>query len=192
MAGEQYCEYVRASGAGLLFLHPKIRQEDLIAEINALVPTATNAPLALRAMQVPSRRMIAMPGTLAFAPTQVQLVDLVQFAMALRKPNPLRLAIVVSAWDRVELGTDPAEWVKTQLPLLHQYLTVHSDTISTRCFGISAQGGDFGVQGEAEKLRATGTPSSRILVCDGQYQGSDIARPLTWLLQHSHNASANS
>ena len=51
------------------------------------------------------------------SPTQVQLVDVLQF-MAVRDyfRAPFRLAIVVSAWDRIRNNRRPLSWVATELP----------------------------------------------------------------------------
>src|ERR1700756_2353667 len=58
------------------------------------------------------------------APTQVQLVDLLQL---LREDpldvGPRRLAVMLSAWDKArEEGLEPNEYLESKLPLLAQYL----------------------------------------------------------------------
>ncbi len=63
------------------------------------------------------------------APTQVQLVDLLQL---LRAPpldiGPRRLAVMLSAWDKVSAeGMTPAAYLEAKLPLLAQYLRRGAD-----------------------------------------------------------------
>ncbi len=79
------------------------------------------------------------------SPTQVQLVDVLQF-MATRsyfKP-PFRMAVVISAWDRIT-PTDrrPAEWIATELPLLKQFFESNDQTFEVSFYGVSAQGGRY-------------------------------------------------
>jgi len=79
------------------------------------------------------------------SPTQVQLVDILQF-MAARNDfrRPFRLAIVVSAWDRiVHNNRKPSEWISTELPLLKQFLDSNDDLFAVAFFGISAQGARY-------------------------------------------------
>lgn len=78
------------------------------------------------------------------APTQVQLVDVLQF-MAGRSyfQPPFRLAIVVSAWDRIPQNRRPSDWIATELPLLKQFLESNEDLFEVSFYGISAQGGRY-------------------------------------------------
>ncbi|MDU8605534.1 TRAFAC clade GTPase domain-containing protein [Pseudomonas syringae group sp. 247E2] len=127
------------------------------------------------------------------APTQVQLVDLLQ----LLRTDPLdigprKLAIIFSAWDKAEdEGLSPQEFLAEKLPLLAQYLTCDSDDWSWQVYGISAQGGDYdntddGARpcDDAERLRGLDSPSLRIkLVKKDQESSNDITEPLAWLMK---------
>jgi hypothetical protein len=76
------------------------------------------------------------------APTQVQLIELLQFIVAQEyfRP-PFKLAVVVSAWDMlVGLGNSPKHWVSSQLPMLSQYLESNELTFQPSFYGLSAQG----------------------------------------------------
>lgn len=76
--------------------------------------------------------------------TQVQLVDLLQILIALRKrADGLRVAVVISAWDLINPALTPDGWLDRRLPLLSQFLRANSDWISSEIFGVSAQGGDL-------------------------------------------------
>lgn len=126
------------------------------------------------------------------APTQVQLVDLLQL---LRKPpldtGPRRLAIILSAWDKAcgeELS--PQAYLEAKLPLLAQYLQRGADGWNWRIYGLSAQGGDYdstdpGAQRkpEAEMLRNLDRPSTRIRLLGDKDETHDLTEPLAWLIE---------
>ena len=79
------------------------------------------------------------------APTEVQLVELLQLLRcnALRA-RASRVAIMLSAWDKVEdEGLDPETFLARELPLLDQYLRQGTDSWDFRIYGLSAQGGDY-------------------------------------------------
>ena len=125
------------------------------------------------------------------APTQVQLVDLLQL---LRLP-PLDtgsrfLALVLSAWDRARgEGLTPETYFGAKLPLLRQYLCSGADGWNWRVYGLSAQGGEYdtgeaGGQGlcEAEGLRNLDRPSDRIQLIGPAGTTQDLTTPLAWLM----------
>lgn len=128
------------------------------------------------------------------APTQVQLVDLLQHMM--RKPldrGPRRIAVMIGAWDQVEdEGLSPNEFQAAKLPLLDQYLKSGRDGWTFRTYGLSAQGGEFDENDEnnsdakarkdANRLRELDVLSKRIrLVADGS-ETHDLTEPLEWLM----------
>lgn len=126
------------------------------------------------------------------APTQVQLVDLLQLLRV--RPldaGPRRLTIMLSAWDKVEAeGLAPREFLEAHLPLLAQYLLQGTDGWDWRVYGLSAQGGDYDpVEDGADKtqsaaeLRKLDHPSTRIrLLIEGQAETHDLTEPLAWLM----------
>ena len=126
------------------------------------------------------------------APTQVQLVDLLQL---LRRPpldtGPRRLAIMLSAWDKASgERLSPQAYLEAKLPLLNQYLQRGADGWNWRIYGLSAQGGDYDrtdpnaqLMPEAEKLRNLDSPSERIRLVDGEAETHDLTRPLAWLME---------
>ena len=126
------------------------------------------------------------------APTQVQLVDLLQ--MLRRSPldnGPRRLAIMLSAWDKASgEGRSPQVYFQDKLPLLAQYLECGADDWTWRIYGLSAQGGEYdqiesGTEcgREAEELRNLPCPSTRIRLLDGESETNDLTRPLAWLME---------
>ena len=125
------------------------------------------------------------------APTQVQLVDLLQL---LRMP-PLdvgrrRLAVMLSAWDKARgEALTPEGYLETKLPLLNQYLCRGADGWTWRVYGLSAQGGEYDKADEdaervpkAEELRALDLPSTRIQLVGSEGETHDLTEPLAWLM----------
>ena len=107
--------------------HPIIHPNSItlplrIAEVDdlaALIDDEVADDVAVSATIAPP----AAPWDIEKAPTQVQLVELLQFLM--RRPHfkpPFRLAIAISAWDLVAPSKVPPEdWIANQLPLLRQF-----------------------------------------------------------------------
>jgi hypothetical protein len=124
------------------------------------------------------------------APTQVKIVDLLQMLMSGDLDiGGRRLALLISAWDKVEGdGLTPAEILESKLPLLHQYLRHGRDPWTWHVWGLSAQGGVYEDPEknesfpETDKLRDLERPSDRIKVVDGLADSSDITKPLEWLI----------
>ncbi|WP_122425544.1 TRAFAC clade GTPase domain-containing protein [Pseudomonas viridiflava] len=124
------------------------------------------------------------------APTQVRIVDLLQMLMSGELDiGERRLALLISAWDRVE-GEEltPAEILDSKLPLLSQYLRSSRDPWIWKVWGLSAQGGEYEDPEKADnfpetdKLRDLERASDRIKVLDGSTVTSDITKPLEWLI----------
>lgn len=115
------------------------------------------------------------------SPTEVVLVDLLQMIDSARTPvSRLRVAVVISAWDRVEAEQlEPAEWLAQRLPLLSQFLEANEDRYEWRVYGVSAQGGDP-IQ-DAQRLRAM-LPPERIKVVGSGASLHDITAPVRWLI----------
>lgn len=125
-----------------------------------------------------------------FAPTQVQLVDMLR---CLQTPpldaGPRRLAVILSAWDQVEAeGVSPDRFLEMHLPLLHQYLAHGLGAgWELRVFGVSAQGAEYDdVEGAstvaAERMREMEVPSQRIKVVAEEATSHDLTEPVYWLL----------
>ena len=125
------------------------------------------------------------------APTQVQLVDILQL-MQTHPLNigPRRLAVMLSAWDKVkDEGLKPQTYVEAKLPLLSQYLRNGADRWTSRIYGLSAQGGDYDPAEEnavpipaAENLRNLDRASTRIQLIGPDFETHDLTEPLAWLM----------
>ncbi len=181
------------SGQGiLLFIHAdRIKMPGWVAEEAAykleaeqqgkpteVAATDTEAGTASPSVEAPN-----IPWHPRLAPTQVQVVDLMQL---LRKPpldiGPRRVVVMLSAWDLVaDEGLSPQDFLCQKLPLLHQYLEYGVDRWTYRVCGLSAQGGDYAT--EAESLCAENIPSKRIRLINGTEVSHDITEPLVWLME---------
>jgi hypothetical protein len=121
-------------------------------------------------------------------PLQVQLVDLLQ---SLRHPpfnkSPLKVAVIVSAWDLAkETATDADRWLAGRYPLLHQFLNNNEGIVDVRVYGVSAQGGQLSKKDtepgkDRERLLSVTPPSKRIEIVGPGAAEHDLSRPLFWL-----------
>jgi hypothetical protein len=129
-----------------------------------------------------------------FAPTQVQLVELLQLLhTAPLDVGSRRVAIALSAWDKVEPeGLTPSAFLAQKLPLLHQYLEHGPLASRWRVYGISAQGGDYEpLEGsraswsreDVERVRALDKPSDRIKITSDIVESRDLTEPIAWLTE---------
>lgn len=127
----------------------------------------------------------ATPWDPAIAPTQVILVDLLQgLVRRMGRRGPLRLALVVSAWDVISgEHLPPDDWISRRLPLLSQYLRANVDVFQLNVFGISAQGGSLVT--DRDRLLEIATPSDRVQVVCANESSTDISWPVRWLLEES-------
>lgn len=145
-----------------------------------------------RAMGLPVPDGEAVKWHPRLAPTQVQLVDLLQL---LRRPpldiGPRRLVVMLSAWDKARgEGLTPEAYLAAKLPLLDQYLHREADGWTWRVYGVSAQGGEYDPieEGaarvpEAEQLRNLDKPSTRIQLVGVGTETHDLTEPLAWLMR---------
>jgi hypothetical protein len=177
---EEYDQLLQDAVGGLLFVHPagiteptRIDVADiLIAEIGGDGGVVTNSSLP------------ATPWDADLAPTQVQLVDLLQFVAAHEartKRSTLRLGIMISAWDLVEgEGRRPREWFSRRLPLLAQYLKANAERFESRVFGVTAQGGEL--PRDKERLQMFTEHSKRIRIIEEIEESHDLTSPIRWVM----------
>jgi len=180
----------------LLFVHPEKVVEPLtVAEVQQLAATAFNGVLGHGDRLELSAQEILDDGESALAssanewdpehaPTQVQLVGLLQFLEPfLVSKQPIRIAVIISAWDQVPkvdgLPT-PQAWIEARLPYLDQYLRSNCELFTVRVYGVSAQGGSF--KGDTSQLAAVQPASRRIIIEGPNCSPNDITEPIRWAL----------
>jgi hypothetical protein len=116
------------------------------------------------------------------SPTQVQLVELLQFIE--QQPhleNIRRVAVLVSAWDLVRARyNSPQDWFAKRLPLLDQYLKANHERFPPRVYGVSAQGGPL--DGDISRLQQYEHQSERIQIVGEGCAPHDITAPVKWVM----------
>lgn len=177
-----YDRLVRDAHGLILFVHPdRLQPGYTIPEVEAgaaLIRGANasaNAPVAESQGQTPWEPRLA--------PTQVVLIDLLQFILDDPCFVPaLRVSTVISAWDLVKAeAKTPTRWLSDYLPLLDQFILTNRARIENRTFGISAQGGDY-ANSEARKTLLARNALDRIEAVDDAGMRSDITAPIRWLM----------
>jgi Double-GTPase 1 len=122
-----------------------------------------------------------MPWSPALMPADARTVDLLQVVLDARS-DPLPVAIIVSAWDRVGSPPPrPAAWLAREMPLLEQFLTSNPERLPHAVFGVSAQGGDFAA-GLASELVEEDPWDRAYVVRPDETRGTPSA-PILWLLE---------
>jgi hypothetical protein len=176
-ATRAYSDYVNECVGVLLFVHPDaVRKIPLIAPRNG--------------SQVGPSVEEIRPWTPEETPTQVQLVELIQFVLLLRKlADPLRIAIIISAWDLIKDPMLPAAWLDSRLPLLSQYVRANPQELEFRAYGVSALGGDL--KKDREKLLSQPMPSLRAWILERALEADgDLTAPLRFVLRLGMNSVA--
>lgn len=175
----EYAGYAKDAVGILLFIHPeKVKEPTLISEAESLIDEIRDVG------GVAELEENTEPWDIEIMPTGVQLVELLQFHIESGLSSLMRrVAVVVSAWDLVQNATaSPAAWLKKRLPLLDQFLLSNKDQISSKIYGISAQGADYAVEEDKDRLLHRMEPSKRIIVVDEANKSSDIAGLVRWLI----------
>ena len=180
-----YDQLARDSKGALIFIHPKkVREPQSITQVMELCEVLAEGeePGDEQAVEQGIGSAMGVDWKPEFAPTQVQLIDLLQFLLfspCVRATY--RIAVVISAWDIVSaLQLEPIEWLRQRLPMLHQFLAANVGVLEAKVFGISAQGGDL--TRDEGKLKNTVEPSDRIVVQRGTISSHDITAPVRWVL----------
>lgn len=128
------------------------------------------------------------------ASQQTKLVDLLQFIAEIGpRQQPLRVAVMISAWDLVEnapqlgphsaaeIPKNPGQFLTRRWPLLDQFLHNDTKTFRFRVFGVSARGGGDTPE-EIARLTNFVNPSDRVILVDGTHRSNDLSRSVRWLL----------
>lgn len=124
-------------------------------------------------------------------PTQVMMVDWIQFIMAasarVRKtPLPPRIGVLISAWDfapREFIERGPDAYLAKEMPLLSQFLLANSDRVQARVFGISSSGGNLDDTAYHDAYLAKDPRAAGYVVSGAPPQQSpDPTVPLRWAL----------
>ena len=92
---DEYEKFIVEFHGILLFVHPnKIETPTLIADVQ---PALSGLDVANPNQNYPPEQTVEWDSTLA--PTQVKLVDILQFHIDRHYISPLKIAVIISAWD---------------------------------------------------------------------------------------------
>jgi hypothetical protein len=172
-----YADLASASSGILLFLHAdSVRRSSRISPESVKGSKATD--------EVSGGVHESTEWTPDATPTQVQLVEMLQFSLFLQTALQTRIAVVVSAWDLIREPVIPSAWLESQLPLLSQFLTSNAREVPFRVYGVSAQGGDL--EKDITRLQAETVPAKRIrIVGETLLPDNDLTAPLRYLLERN-------
>jgi hypothetical protein len=176
-----YDNFLRQASGGILFISPlKYAKPIRIDMANPLVEEIGGDQQAEGDLPDPSST--PKPWDPERAPTQVQLVELLQFISGRDyfRP-PFRLAVIISAWDKLrQLKKSPSDWLAHEFPLFHQFLSSNHKLFESEIYGVSAQGGDYSQRDAiVDKI-----PSERIEVVGANIRNPhDLTEPLQWLMR---------
>lgn len=188
LSGESFQKQYRDREISKVVAEKIIESDGILLFINPLVTTEpiliSNIKSELRNEEMDSE-ILHNRNPLNDDPTEVQLVELLQFVEELRDGKSCNIGVIISAWDIQDesLCITPEEYVKEHLPLLWQY--IYSNTLLWRCtyFGVSAQGGMLDNDNNRKKLANIEEPIDRILVVDNySNKYNDITLPLYQIL----------
>lgn len=168
--------------AGLvLFVHPHLKEGTELSYSRQLQATIESG---VQEVVSHDRGSIAEPWNVELLPTQVALIELLQFVVE-RSSRKVRIAVVLSAWDLVNNGDTiaPRDFMNREMPLLNQFLNANDDLMEHEVFGVSAQGGDISVETKRMALLELDDALKRILVQFGNDITQDITKPIAWILE---------
>jgi hypothetical protein len=127
------------------------------------------------------------PDAVAFQPhehasTAAELIDVFEnLAELWSERRPLRVGVVISAWDLI--GGDPRptpyQWMAARLPGVLSTLESNRDVAEFEVFGVSAQGGTLEARGE---LLAKGEICDRVFAEDHSGRRISLAEPIRWAI----------
>jgi Double-GTPase 1 len=188
---KEYDDLVGGAESFLLFVNPDTLKEPYtIAEMQRMAEAAFPEETPENANQgtgadEPSVDSGREEWSAEKAPTQVQLVELLQFSEKRQNgKRPVRVAVIVSAWD-LERQDYPGEdgagtWLTKRMSYLDQYLRSNFELFAVRVYGVSAQGGDL--QKDREALQNHARASERLVIDGPDCAPHDISEPVRWCL----------
>jgi len=84
--------------------------------------------------------------------TQASLTEFIQFFVATSQ-RPIRVCLVISAWDLEPKKLKPQDWLSKNASLLAQFLEMNTDEVEATVWGVSAQGADLSTRRYARSSR---------------------------------------
>lgn len=177
----KHVNLIRDCSSVILFIHPEMIKEPwLISEMPAHVREDEGGANEVKKESKPRNPK-------EDDPTQVQLVELLQFITYMRGDKGVRLCIIISAWDLVEAtkpDSKPEIFIKEKMPFLWQYVKSNIEAFNVTYYGMSAQGGKLE---ERDKLLEIDNPCDRIKIVDSDgNKSNDITLPISWVMSNNN------
>lgn len=179
-------ETIAASDSMLLFLHPeKLDLPFTIAMADEILSglessSSEDAPKAAKDQDCAHGTEIELPKFRAqSACTIAKCIDALEnILMCQRARWPIRLGVIISAWDTVEGSPTPASWIRDRLPALDSFSRANTDMIEWSLYGVSAQGGTLPDQ--RDELLARGSVRDRVYAQNANGVAVPVTDPLRW------------
>ena len=156
----------------LLFVHPeRLRVPQPLAVLGELEFADGNGAGAREPVAFDTRE---------HAGTAAELIDAYEnVAELFHEQWPIRVAIVVSAWDVVDGNPTPYEWMRSRLPGVLATFEANSQLAEVEVFGVSAQGGSLE---NRDELLAKGEIADRVFARDRDGRPISLADPVRWAI----------
>ena len=179
---------ISASDAMLLFLHPeKLRLPAPIMMVDEVLSAQLSAPGidSLEATKGQSTEVTTGHERREVEPesacTVAKCIDALENILACQQTRwPMRLGMIISAWDTVAGSPTPATWLKDRAPALDSFVRANTDMVRWSLYGVSAQGGRL--PDERDNLLAKGNVRDRVYARDANGNEVSVTNPLRWAL----------
>lgn len=113
--------------------------------------------------------------------TAAKLIELLENVVDIRPDLwPIRIAVIISAWDRVNCNRAPSDWLEERLPGVAGVITSNPNQVHAAIYGVSAQGGRL--PSEKDALLAKGGVRMRVFAADPAGNSVGLWDPLRWAL----------
>ena len=155
-----------------LFVHPaRVRVPQPVSLLSVVEPDGDDEP------QPDGMESFAIHD---HAATAAELIDVFENVTELcRERWPIRIALIISAWDRVDGELTPHEWLSTRLPGVLATAESNPAIAQLEVFGVSAQGGSLD---NREELLAMGEICDRVHASDRNGQAVSLVAPVRWAI----------
>ena len=179
---------IDASDAIVLFLHPeKLRDpmpiamvDDVVGRRSAVQPTDAQSS-AQQQGTVPTAEPELSQFKNSYACTVAHCIDALENVLMYQRVRwPVRVVIVISAWDAVDGSPTPASWLRDRAPALESFANANTDMMEWNLYGVSAQGGKL--PAHKEDLLARGSVRERVYARNAHGDPVAITEPLRWVL----------
>ena len=179
---------IATSDAILLFLHPeKLKLPMTIAMADEVLSglqslQGKDSPESANGQNAERRAELELPKFQAkSACTVAKYLDALENILTDQRAQwPIRLAIVISAWDTVDGSQTPASWLQVNVPALASFAKANTDMIKWSLYGVSAQGGKL--PDRRDELLACGDVRDRAYARNESGAAVPVTEPLRWSL----------